>query len=71
MLIIYSNGDSDVGDIVMLVTSLCWWLYDVDLFQMMATESLFWRFVRFGDILSPSLVTNIDITIQIPDTRDG
>ena len=28
---------------VMLVTSLCWWLYDVDWFQMLVAESLCWR----------------------------
>jgi len=27
----------------MLVTSLCWWLYDGDLFQMLVAESLYWR----------------------------
>ena len=29
--------------IVMFVTLLCWWLYDGDWFQMLMTESLFWR----------------------------
>ena len=28
---------------VILVTSLCWWLYDGDWFQMLVTESLCWR----------------------------
>ena len=28
---------------VMLVTSLCWWLYDGDWFHMLVTESLCWR----------------------------
>jgi len=28
---------------VMLVTSLCWWLYDGDWFQMLVSESLYWR----------------------------
>ena len=28
---------------VMLVTSLCWWLYDGDWFEMVVTESLCWR----------------------------
>ena len=27
----------------MLVTSLCWWLYDGDWFQMLVAESLYWR----------------------------
>ena len=29
---------------VMLVTSLCWWLYDGDRFEMLVTESLCWWF---------------------------
>ena len=29
---------------VMLVTSLCWWLYDGDWFEMLVAESLCWRF---------------------------
>ena len=28
---------------VMLVTSLCWWLYDGDWFEMLVAESLCWR----------------------------
>jgi len=28
---------------VMLVTSLCWWLYDGDWFEMLMAESLCWR----------------------------
>ena len=28
---------------VMLVTSLCWWLYDGDRFEMLVAESLCWR----------------------------
>ena len=37
------DGDSDVGDNVMLVTTWCWWFYDSDRFKMLVTESLCWR----------------------------
>ena len=33
----------------MLVTSLCWWLYDGDWFQMLVAESLCWRLSRYVD----------------------
>ena len=45
----------------MLVTSLCWWLYDGDWFQTLAAESLCWRLFslcwRFSQC--KKLVTNI------------
>ena len=31
---------------VMLVTSLCWWLYDGDRFEMLVAESLCWWFFQ-------------------------
>ena len=31
---------------VMLVTSLCWWLYDGDQFEMLVAKSLCWRFFQ-------------------------
>ena len=46
---------------VMLVTSLCWWLYDGDWFQMLVAESLCWRLFslcwRFSQCIKS--VTNI------------
>jgi len=36
-------GDSDVGDIVKLLTSLSWWLYDGNWFTILVVESLCWR----------------------------
>ena len=51
---------------VMLVTSLCWWLYDGDIFEMLVAKSLCWRFsqciksVSNNSELSPThLVSNI------------
>ena len=35
-------GCSDVGDNAMLMTTLCWWLYDCYNFKMLAAESLCW-----------------------------
>ena len=43
MTFITSFADSIWWVTVMLVTSLCWWLYDGDWFQMLAAESLCWR----------------------------
>ena len=38
---------------VMLVTSLSWWLYDGDWFQILVAESLCWRLFRYvGDFLN-------------------
>ena len=37
------KGDS-VGEVTVLVTSLCWWLYDGDWLEMLLAESLCWRF---------------------------
>ena len=34
---------------MMLVTSLCWRLYDGDLFQMLAAELLSWPFFLYVD----------------------
>ena len=54
-------GDSDVGDIGMLVTSVCWWLYDGDLFKMLVAESLCWWFSQciksVTNILNQSLTS--------------
>ena len=52
---------------VMLVTSLCWWLYDGDWFEMLVAESLCWRlFSLCWDLINvkighqhPESVTNI------------
>ena len=35
--------DSKTWVTVMLVISLCWWLYDGDWFEMLVAESLCWR----------------------------
>ena len=32
-----------------MVTSLCWWLYEGDWFEMLVTESLCWRLFRYVD----------------------
>ena len=50
-----------VGDIVMLVTSLCWWLYDDDWFEMLVAESLCWRLFPLCPWFSQCIksVTNI------------
>ena len=47
------TGIQDV--IVMLMTSLCWWLYYGDWFQMLVCHQYIW---------SPTSVTNIDVTAQ-------
>ena len=58
----------------MLVTKLCWGLYDGDRFKMLVTESFYWRLFRYEfnrsptsqtchqHIASPTSVTNIDVT---------
>ena len=38
-----TKGNSVSWVTVMLVTSLCWWLYDGDRFEMLVAESLCWR----------------------------
>ena len=47
----------------MLVTSLCWWLYHGDRFEMLVAKSLCWRFFSlcwwFFDRQHPESVTNI------------
>ena len=46
----------------MLVTSLCWWLYDGDWFQMLVAESLCWWF--FQCIKSVTNILNRSQTSQ-------
>ena len=44
MALTRSLSDHRIGQLVtvMLVTSLCWWLYDGDWFEMLVAESLCW-----------------------------
>ena len=46
---------------VMFMTSLCWWLYDGDWFQMLVAESLCWRLFSLCWLFSQCIksVTNI------------
>ena len=64
-------GDSDVGDIDMFVTSLCWWLNDDDWFEMLVAESLcsrlfslYWWFSQC--IKSVTYILNRPPTSQTP-----
>ena len=47
---------------VMLVTSLCWWLYKGDWFQMFVAKSLSWRFSQC--IKSVTIILNWSPTSQ-------
>ena len=59
---------------VMLVTSLCWWLYDGDWFQMLVAESLCWRLffvmlVIFQCIKSVTNISNLSQTHLVSNIR--
>ena len=67
---------------VMLVTSLYWWLYDGNWIEMLVAESLCWRlfslwwwfFLCINSVtnilnLSPTSVTNIDVTLRVGDFK--
>ena len=43
---------------VMLATSLCWWLYDGDCFEMLVAESLCWRLSQWIGHQHLKLITN-------------
>ena len=58
----------------MLVTSLCWWLYDGDWFQMFVAESLCWRLFSlcwwFSQcIKSVTNISNLSPTHLVSDIR--
>ena len=59
---------------VMLVTSLCWWLYDGDWLEMLEAESLCWRLFslcwRFSQcIKSVTNISNLSPTHLVPNIR--
>jgi len=63
--------------IVMLVTSLCWWLYDGNWFERLVAESLFWRLLSlcnityvgdFLNVLNRDLLNPIIIGHQHPES---
>ena len=56
--------------IVMLVTSLCWWLYDSDWFHMLVAESLCWRLFRYvGGLKSLTNILNRSTTHLVSNIR--
>ena len=61
-----ADQSDNVGEkmTVMLVTSLCWCLYDGDRFVMLVTESLCWRlyFQCIKSLWSATSVTNNNVT---------
>ena len=52
---------------VVLVTSLCWWLYNGDWFQMLIAESLCWRFSQC--IKSVTNISNLSPTHFVSNIR--
>ena len=51
---------------VMLVTSLCWWLYDGDWFEMLVTESFCWRLFSLCWWFSQCIKSVINILNRSP-----
>ena len=54
---------------VMLVISLCWWLYDGDWFQMLVKESLWWRLFSLCWLFSQCIKSVINILNRSPTSQ--
>ena len=54
---------------VMLVTSLCWWLYDGDWFEMLVAESLCWRLFSLCWWFSQCIKSVINIFNRSPTSQ--
>ena len=50
IIVIQRSFDQTTQVTVLLVQSLCWWLYDVDWFQMLMAKSLCWRLFSLCNI---------------------
>ena len=53
----------------MLVTSLCWWLYDSDWFEMLVAESLCWRLFSWCWWFSQCIKSVTNILNQSPTSQ--
>ena len=59
-------SDRPLSVTVMLVTSLCWWLYDGDWFQMLVADLLCWRLLSLSWWFSQCIKSVTNILNQSP-----